>query len=356
MSRRPYRPTVHLGVDLSATTARPAVWRTHGSRPAQEFDQETAVRLARLAALGTLDLVVFDAGFTVRPSRATPLAGVLDPAIAARRIGSVVPDVGVVAHLDPVGLAPAHVAQALAAVDEASAGRAGWQVSVASLADVRAVRAELAARPATVRQVPEEHHVTRDGVRFAVRAPRPGARVGRTDPPLLVLLPQEESTLAPALELAGHVADLVRIRATTPRRALALRERLAEAVRSAGRDPGRVRVLADAFLVVGPDREAAAARYELLRHLEDVEVPRDALVLADSPVHVARTVQDWVDAGAVDGFVVRPASLLNDLEPFVAAVVPVLQGAGYLRESYPGTTLRDTLGLRPRTARAAVGV
>ncbi len=59
---------------------------------------------------------------------------------------------------------------------------------------------------------------------------------------------------------------------------------------------------------------------------------------------------------AVDGFVVRPASLLNDLEPFVAAVVPVLQGAGYLRESYPGTTLRDTLGLRPRTARAAVGV
>lgn len=351
MSRRPSRRSIHLGVDLSATSAKAPVWRTHGSQPAQPFDQETAVRLARIAALGALDLVVFDSSFALRPSRDTPLAGVLDPAIAARRIASVVPEVGVVAQLDPGGIDPAHLAQALAAVDEASGGRAGWQLGRGTPAEVQAVRAELATRPTAAGKDPGEQTVTRDGVRFTVPTPRPGSRARRTEPPVVVVLPQDEASLGPALELAGREADLVRVRVATPRRAAALRERVHEAVRAAGREPKEVRVLVELFAVIGPDRASSAARFELLRHIEGVHVPRDTLVLADSPVHVATEIQDWVDSGAADGFVIRPAALATDLDAFVAGVVPVLQGAGYLRESYPGSTLRETLGLS-RRARA----
>jgi len=350
-------PSIHLGVDLSETGASPAVWRAHGSRAARPFDQEQAVRLARVAAHGALDFVVFDASFTLHPSRDTTLAGVLDPAVVARRIASLVPGVGVVAQLDPVGIVPEHVAQAIAAVDERSNGRAGWQVAGVAVQDVRAVQRLWDSRPGPTRSEhgPAEQRQTHDGVRFAVRTHRPGARTGRPHPPVFVALPADEGgALDAALALAGQVADVVRVRARELEHAATLRARVREAVRDAGRDPQSVRVLVDLYAVIGPDQESSAARLDLLRRIEDAHVQEGSLVVANSPVHLAMTLQDWVDAGAADGFVVRPAALATDLDAFVAAVVPVLQGAGYLRTAYPGSSLRDTLGLRRARQRVVV--
>lgn len=356
---RTHRRSIHLGIDLSATKARPAVWRTHGSRAAREFDQEAAVRHARVAALGAADFVVFGPDFSFGTSRDTTLGGVLDPAVAACRVIRGVPGIGAVAHLDPGRIAAEHVAQALAAVDEHTGGRAGWHLSGGTAAQVRAVHREWEALVRAANPVASEQRVTHDGVRFAVRGRTQGARPEQLRVPVVVALGAPDGGLRhtesgtgteSVLELAAHVADVVRVRASELDEAVALRDRVRSAVADAGRAPGDVRVLVDLFAVVGPDEASSAARLDLLRRLEDEEVDDGSLVVAGSPVALAVTIQDWVDAGAADGFVVRPAALAADLDAFVAAVVPVLQGSGYLRPASRGATLGAALELgRPRS-------
>jgi len=56
-------------------------------------------------------------------------------------------------------------------------------------------------------------------------------------------------------------------------------------------------------------------------------------------------VSTWVDDEIADGFVVRPSSVHTDLPALVDGVVPLLRAADRFRAGYPGTTLRDTLGL-----------
>ncbi|MDF3075311.1 MAG: class flavin-dependent oxidoreductase, partial [Alphaproteobacteria bacterium] len=49
--------------------------------------------------------------------------------------------------------------------------------------------------------------------------------------------------------------------------------------------------------------------------------------------------------GACDGFVLGATHMPGAYEDFVRLVVPELQRRGLFRKEYPGTTLRDTLGL-----------
>jgi FMN-dependent oxidoreductase (nitrilotriacetate monooxygenase family) len=68
-----------------------------------------------------------------------------------------------------------------------------------------------------------------------------------------------------------------------------------------------------------------------------------------SPVGTASEVADalkkWCDEEAADGFVVLPAIMPMGADDFLEQVVPALQDRGAFRTEYPGTTLRDTLGL-----------
>lgn len=64
-----------------------------------------------------------------------------------------------------------------------------------------------------------------------------------------------------------------------------------------------------------------------------------------TPEQIADVIEEWVRAGACDGFNVMPAALPEVAINFVEQVVPVLQKRGMFRTEYPGTTLRDTYGL-----------
>ena len=68
-----------------------------------------------------------------------------------------------------------------------------------------------------------------------------------------------------------------------------------------------------------------------------------------APVGTAQKVADelaqWWHSGACDGFVVLPAVMPLGAHDFLDQVVPALQERGAFRNRYPGTTLRDTLGL-----------
>jgi FMN-dependent oxidoreductase (nitrilotriacetate monooxygenase family) len=64
-----------------------------------------------------------------------------------------------------------------------------------------------------------------------------------------------------------------------------------------------------------------------------------------APEQIADQIETWVTAGAADGFNIMSAQLPHVATEFVEHVVPLLQRKGIFRTEYPGTTLRDTLGL-----------
>jgi FMN-dependent oxidoreductase (nitrilotriacetate monooxygenase family) len=66
-----------------------------------------------------------------------------------------------------------------------------------------------------------------------------------------------------------------------------------------------------------------------------------------SPQTIARTVNDFVQADAADGYILVPHITPTGLDPFVDQVVPLLQERGTYPADYTGTTLRDNLGLAP---------
>jgi FMN-dependent oxidoreductase (nitrilotriacetate monooxygenase family) len=56
-------------------------------------------------------------------------------------------------------------------------------------------------------------------------------------------------------------------------------------------------------------------------------------------------IQEWLEAGAVDGFWISPDVYEDGVDAFVDEVVPLLQERGLYPSSYPGTTLRENLGV-----------
>jgi alkanesulfonate monooxygenase SsuD/methylene tetrahydromethanopterin reductase-like flavin-dependent oxidoreductase (luciferase family) len=65
---------------------------------------------------------------------------------------------------------------------------------------------------------------------------------------------------------------------------------------------------------------------------------------------VAEQMADWYAGEACDGFVLAATHFPGAFEDVVRMTVPHLRRRGVFRSSYPGTTLRDTLGL-PRPSR-----
>lgn len=69
-----------------------------------------------------------------------------------------------------------------------------------------------------------------------------------------------------------------------------------------------------------------------------------------SPATVAEEINALVQADASDGFILVPHVTPAGLDPFVDAVVPLLQERGVFRAEYEGTTLREHLGLTPEVS------
>jgi alkanesulfonate monooxygenase SsuD/methylene tetrahydromethanopterin reductase-like flavin-dependent oxidoreductase (luciferase family) len=374
------RRSIHLGVDLTDAGAHPAAWRTIGSQAERLFDADRLAALVATAQRGLLDLVAFDDAFTLQP-HAKGVRGRLDSALVASRLAPRSAGIGLVATIDTTHTEPFHVSKAIATIDHVSQGRAAWQVAwstdpaaaaafgrklpqdEADAIDEASEAADVIGRlwdsweddaeirdVATGRFVDREklHYVDHEGIRFAVKGPSITPRPPQGRPPVVVRVGSPES-----IALAGRHADVVRVRATSVDEAHALRAAVHDAARQAGRDPRDLRVLVDTALVLGRDEPSARARLDLLRDLEDVPWTEHSLTHVGTPATFVDTVTQWVLAGAADGFHLRPASLATDLDLVVDHVVPALQNAGLFRTSYPGSSLRDTLGLaRPASVYA----
>jgi N-acetyl-S-(2-succino)cysteine monooxygenase len=67
--------------------------------------------------------------------------------------------------------------------------------------------------------------------------------------------------------------------------------------------------------------------------------------IGGSPQTIADYIQEWIEAGAADGFNVTFADLPSSFDGFVDGVVPELQRRGIFQTEYRGATLRENLGL-----------
>ncbi|MCF4120961.1 LLM class flavin-dependent oxidoreductase [Antribacter sp. KLBMP9083] len=343
--------TVHLGVDLSDAGARPAVWRAVGSQAQRLFDPQRLVELVATARRGRLDLVTFDDAFSLQPVR-RGAQGRLDAALVAARVAPRSSGIGLVPTVDTTHTEPFHVSKAITTIDHVSEGRAAWQVGRSTAAEAIDVVSKLwdagendaGSRDVRAGRLADDVTLDHEGVRFVKKVPSIAPRSPQGRPPVVIRVTSPE-----ALDLAARRADVVRVRATSLGEAAALRTEILDRAEAAGRGRSELRVLVEAFVVIGDDARSAHARLDLLEQLDGATWDTDSLIHAGTAQALSALVAEWVLLGAADGFLLRPASLTTDLTAIVDRTVPLLQEAGLFRTEYPGTTLRETLGL-PRPA------
>ncbi|GHB53401.1 monooxygenase [Streptomyces viridiviolaceus] len=326
---------------------------------------------ARLAERGALDFVTLGDSFT-RPGP-DALCVLSRVAPATRRVG-LVPTV-TTTHTEPF-----HVQAAVATLDWVSRGRAGWRIEVsttegearlfgrrhAAPADVlwqeAGEAADVAARlwdswedDAEIRDTATGRFIDRDrlhpvdltGTAFSVKGPSIVPRPPQGHPVRVV-----DVTEPAARPVAARYADVALVRTASPAEAAATRAGLRASAAASGRDPDGLRVLAGLDIDLGDGEYAADPGHG---GGGPRATPRGPLYRG-GPVDLADLIAAWHREGAVDGFHLVPVEPRRDLERLVNGTVSLLQHRGLFRTFYPGSTLRDHLGLaRPANQYAATG-
>jgi alkanesulfonate monooxygenase SsuD/methylene tetrahydromethanopterin reductase-like flavin-dependent oxidoreductase (luciferase family) len=317
--------TVHLAVALDSPS----------------FDARDWITWAKRADDARLDFVTFDDQF----GRNGP-----DAVLTAARVAPLTRHVGLVPVATTTHTEPFHLSTALASLDHASRGRAGWQARVtgdpasASLVGLRPplpveeLFAEAADAVEVVRRLWDSwqddaiikdvttgryidrdrlHYISFDGKYFSVKGPSIVPRPPQGQPVVAAL-----AHVPVAFSFAARAADLVFITPSDADDAAKIKSRL---------DPG-LKVFADLVVFLGADA---------LRHRGGTT--SDAAVFAGSVAELADLIVRWSAAG-LDGFRLRPGSLDTDLPQITEGLVPLLRERG-LFEPSAAATLRERLGL-----------
>ncbi|WP_255245848.1 LLM class flavin-dependent oxidoreductase [Sphingobium sp. D43FB] len=338
--------------------------------------------------------------------------------------------IGLVATASTTFEEPFHVARRFASLDHLSGGRAGWNVVTTANPDngknfgyedqpdhaARYARArefydvvtglwDSFADNAFVRDAesgiyfdPDRLHVLRHkGAHFSVRGPLNIARPVQGWPVIV-----QAGASEPGRQLAAETAEAVFGAENTLEGAKRFYADVKDRMRRVGRDPGLLKILPAAFVVVGDTIEEARAKrahLDSLVHYDsgihslsgalnfDVsgfdpdgplpEIPetnasktaRDRLLemartqnltirqlaatagsyaglaFVGTPASIADDMEQWLYESGADGFNIMFPFLPEGLDLFVDQVIPELQRRGLFRTEYEGTTLRDHLGL-----------
>ncbi|WPO74698.1 LLM class flavin-dependent oxidoreductase [Streptomyces sp. KN37] len=324
--------------------------------------------LALLAERGALDFVTLGNSFARPGPDALAVAAGIAPATGR---------VGLVPTVTTTHTEPFHVQAAVATLDWVSRGRAGWTLDVSAteaearlfgrrgaappeelwreageVADVAALLWDSWEDDAEIRDVASGrfidrdklHHVDFEGRTFSVRGPSIVPRPPQGHPVRVV-----DATAPPAREVAARHADVALVRVASVRQADAARAELRGLAARSGRDPDTLRVFAALDVDLGGGECAAEPG-----HGGGPLPTAEGTVYRGGPVDLAELIADWHRAGAVDGFHLTPVEPRRDLERLVNGTVALLQHRGRFRTFYPGSTLRDHLGLaRPANRHTA---
>ncbi|PRY37951.1 LLM class flavin-dependent oxidoreductase [Umezawaea tangerina] len=371
---------LHLAVALDGAGWHPAAWREADARPRELFSGRYWTDLVLEAERGLLDFVTIEDSLGPQSTaldgfddRVDQVRGRLDAVLVAARVAPSTSRIGLVPSAIVTHTEPFHLSKAVATVDHASRGRAGFRPVISARASdakhfgrrdvpvlerlddledrllldlfeeaadyVEAVRrlwdsweddAEIR-DAATGRFVDREklHRIDFEGRWFSVRGPSITPRPPQGQPVVSVL-----AHVAPAYELAVRAADVVHV---TPFDSSDVHRILRE-VRGVPHVFGELVVFLD-------DRPgAAASRKARLDELAGAEYRSDALVFTGTAGELADLLLGWREAG-LSGFRLRPGAVPHDLEAITRALVPELQRRGAFRTEYEADTLRGLLGL-----------
>jgi FMN-dependent oxidoreductase (nitrilotriacetate monooxygenase family) len=207
------------------------------------------------------------------------------------------------------------------------------------------------------------HGTLTDGQAFYADVKGRLAKYGRT-PDQLLILPAATFVLGSTDAEAAELAREVRSQQVSGQTAIKFLEQLWNRDLS-GYDPdgplpdidpdpgentiarGRasVRMHRDPLATAAQWRAKASAENLSIRELIIEVTGRQTFV--GSPLTVANTINDLVQADASDGFILVPHITPGGLDEFADTVVPLLQERGVFRSDYKGSTLREHLGLGP---------
>lgn len=335
------------------------------------FDAGSHVELARLAERGGLDFVTLDDTFA-RPGP--------DALAVLSRVAPATARIGLVPTVTTTHTEPFHVQAAVATLDWVSRGRAGWRIEVSTtegearlfgrrhavpadelwreageVADVAARLwdswedgAEIRDRT-TDRFIDRDklHHVDFAGAGFSVKGPSIVPRPPQGHPVRVV-----DATEGHARRTAARYADVALVRAASAAQVAAVREQLLQLASEFGRNPDTLRVLASLLVDLGDGEHAAEPGHGGGGPRQTVQGP----LYRGGPVDLAELIAGWHADGVVDGFHLTPTEPRRDLERLVNGTVALLQHRGLFRTFYPGSTLREHLGLaRPANRYAVTG-
>ncbi|AJP47767.1 monooxygenase [Rugosibacter aromaticivorans] len=429
---------IRLGAFMRPVTIHTAAWRYPGAFPDANFNLAHLKRFIQTLERGRFDmffmadhLAVLNMPMDALKRSATVTS--FDPLTLLPALAMVTEHIGLVATASTTYNEPYHVARKFASLDHLSNGRAGWNVVTSSNPkealnfsreehmehDERYVRArefydvvtglwDSWADDAFIRDVtsgvyfdPEKLHVLdHKGKYFSVRGPLNVARPIQGWP-VIVQAGQSEA----GRQLAAETAEVVFSGLSKKEVAQQYYTDVKARMLAVGRDPGQMKILPGAFVVVGDTAEEARAKK---RHLDslvypesgfaslagqlgcdisgfdlDKPLPEDlppsnashtarqklvamsrdegftvrelaqyiggafgTLEMIGTPAMIADQIEDWFTSKACDGFNIMFPYLPEGLDDFVDKVVPELQRRGLFRREYEGKTLRENLGLQ----------
>ncbi|MGO4354927.1 LLM class flavin-dependent oxidoreductase [Rhizobium sp. RAF36] len=431
---------LHLGAFMRPVSLHTGAWRYPGSYPDANFNFGHIVSFAQ-----KLEAAKFDAFFMAdhlavlnMPEEALKRSHTVtsfEPFTLLSALAALTSRIGLVATASTTFDEPYHVARRFASLDHISAGRAGWNIVTTANPDAalnfgleehvaHGERYERAREfydvvtglwdsfedDAFIRDVKsgeyfdlaKMHVLNHKGPELSVRGPLNIARPPQGWP-VIVQAGQSE----PGRQLAAETAEVVFCAPRDLATGQALYADIKGRMATLGRDPGHLKILPAAFVVIADTiEEAKAKRADLdsLVHYDSAiaslsialghdaskfdpdqplpDVPEtnasksgreqvirlarqeqltvrqlaqryggySGLAFVGTPATIADEMAEWLQSRGSDGFNVVFPYLPQGLDDVVERLVPELQRRGLFRSEYEGATLRDHLGLpRPKS-------
>ncbi len=289
-----------LAVDLTCVGAPVSLQR--------ERDPETEIFiLSRLAGLAKLldgagiDLITL--GETFRIGGKKRRDDFLDGVRALAGVGRHTFNVRLAASIPLSQANPRSIASTIGALHKATDGRAGWHVDAPT---------------------PEPSSNVGTVVSEFVQLPAPTTVVVNVRSDLDV-------------EIAAARATVARLRVGTVEAARTLRAAIRGAAADWGRNPDDISVLVDVHTVLSDTAADADARALFLEDL-DIETADGLLRHVGTAQTLATVWQNWVRAGAADGFTILPASIPTDVIQIATKLLPELDARGLRTTATPVAT------------------
>ncbi len=396
---------IHLWAFLQGIGHYPSGWRHAGASPADVFTMDYYRRVGQLVERGRFDANVFGDQLNARvvgDKTVSRLAmPTLDPVTLLTAMAAVTEHIGLVATISTTYNTPEMLAERFGTMERITGGRSGWNIVTSAH--------PLTAPNFGDAELPPKADRYRNAADVVARASELWAAMDRAGPALPQGRPVfvQAGQSGDGRDFAARTAEAIFCPAATIDDGIAFRSDMRTRIAGVGRNPDEVRVMPGLSFILADSEEEAKAKDEALLELADlplcieylaeslcadlsrfdpqapvpaeailaatilpredvaralarpvemgltlaqfastyVRTPRGHHVFRGTPEQMAEMMIRWIDAGACDGFTLQPAYMPGELEIFVDQVVPILQARGRLRREYPGTTLRETLGL-----------